>query len=56
MCKCNGLFQDKQEQTLKHRYFDYCEYAESCDEQPMSLSEFAAHLADEMRDRAKHEQ
>jgi hypothetical protein len=55
VAKVNGLFQDKQEQTLKHRYFDYCEYAESCDEHPMSIQDFAAHLADELRERSKYE-
>jgi hypothetical protein len=55
MSKVNGLFQDKQAQTLKDRYFDYCEYTEGCGDTPMSLSEFAAHLADEIRDRAKYE-
>lgn len=55
MSKVNGLFQDKQEMTLKDRYFQYCEYAESYGEEPMSLSDFAADLADELRERAKYE-
>lgn len=56
MSKVNGLFQDKQAQTLKDRYFQYCEYAESCGETPMSLSDFASDLADELRERGKYDQ
>lgn len=55
MAKCNGLFQERQEQTLKDRYFQYCEYTELQGETPMSLSDFAADLADELRERAKYE-
>ena len=55
MSKCNGLFQDKQEQTMKDRYFQYVEYAELQGETPMPIEDFAADLADELRERGKYE-
>lgn len=54
MSKCNRLFQDRQEKTMKDRYADYLAYVQE-DETPMSLGEFASWLADEIRDRAKYE-
>ncbi len=54
MSRVNGLFQDKQTQTLKDRHFRYCEHLEE-GETPMSLSDYAADLADELKERSKYE-
>jgi hypothetical protein len=64
MAKCNGLFQDKQEQTMREQWEKYCEDSErfllphekkSAVASRMSFNDWVADYADDLKDRAKYE-